>query len=75
MTKAHDNAPAEASRGSRHGSIIREGEVNFAKPLPRALLRDRRLSWGGAGNLRFPLGLSGRLAPTDISPGKHGHRR
>lgn len=33
--------------------IDREGEVDFAKPLPRALLRDSRLSFGARGLFAF----------------------
>lgn len=33
--------------------IVREGEVDFAKPLPRALLRDSRLSFGARGLFAF----------------------
>ncbi|MBY0576084.1 MAG: hypothetical protein K2P67_05765 [Gallionellaceae bacterium] len=33
--------------------IEREGEVDFAKPLPRALLRDSRLSFGARGLFAF----------------------
>lgn len=29
--------------------IRREGEINYAKPLARALLRDERLSFGARG--------------------------
>ena len=29
--------------------IRREGEINYAKPLARALLRDSRLSFGARG--------------------------
>lgn len=33
--------------------IVREGEIDFAKPLPRALLRDSRLSFGARGLFAF----------------------
>ena len=33
--------------------IIREGEIDFSKPLPRALLRDSRLSFGARGLFAF----------------------
>ncbi len=36
-----------------HDILVREGEVSFAKPLPRALLRDRRLSWGARALFAF----------------------
>lgn len=40
--------------------LVREGHVAFAKPLPRALLRDRRLSWAARALFAFlwdlPLG-------------------
>lgn len=33
--------------------LVREGEVHFAKPIVRALLRDGRLSWGARGLFAF----------------------
>lgn len=36
-----------------HDHLVREGEINFAKPLVRALLRDARLSWGARGLFAF----------------------
>jgi hypothetical protein len=33
--------------------IVREGEIDYTKPLPRALLRDSRLSFGARGLFAF----------------------
>lgn len=33
--------------------ITREGEVSYARPLARALLRDRRITWGAKGLFAF----------------------
>jgi len=38
---------------SGKNEIVREGEIDFAKPLPRALLRDSRLSFGARGLFAF----------------------
>lgn len=38
---------------SAGAELVREGEIDFAKPLARALLRDGRLSWGARGLFAF----------------------
>lgn len=43
--------------------LVREGEVDFARPLPRALLRDSRLSWGARGLFAFLWDLPGGWRP------------
>lgn len=43
--------------------LVHEGEVNFAKPLARALLRDARLSWGARGLFAFLWDLPGGWRP------------
>lgn len=44
--------------------LIREGEVRFAKPLPRALLRDVRLTWGARALFAFLWDLPTGWRPT-----------
>lgn len=43
--------------------FIREGDIKFAKPLPRALLRDARLSWGARGLFAFLWDLPSTWSP------------
>lgn len=44
--------------------IVREGEVAYAKPLPRALLRDARLSWAARALFGFLWDLPSGWRPT-----------
>lgn len=55
--------------------LVREGEIDFAKPIARALLRDARLSWGARGLFAFlwdlPRGWRPRIAHL-VSAGPDG---
>lgn len=52
--------------------LVREGEVDFAKPLARALLRDARLSWGARGLFAFLWDLPAGWRPNSIHIAKMG---